>query len=174
MKNNDIKLMDEIEKHMETEDNFYGVAVKIPFNNVICKLLDGESFSAAFKSQEELINVICAEQEYLDMHDNGKCDIFLMFQKIEKNFVKRVLRYLKYGKNFELNDLHIKCKASDLDKKIQSNFNLLKDDIDNNRSKWLMKALVYKKHNDFIFKQEEKENMEIVNKLNIGGFNLSL
>lgn len=175
MKNLDIKLMDEIEKYMEVGDNFYSIAIKMPFNNVLVKLLEGESFASAFKSQEDLINIICAEQICLDMNNNNDFDIPLMCQKIEIDLVKRILKFVKSGKNFELEDLHIKIfKNTELDKKMRANFSLLKEDISNHKSKWLMKSLVFKQYENDVIRKDNEINHEIVNRLDTGNLNLSL
>lgn len=173
--NKDIKLMDEIEKNMEVGDSFYSIAVKIPFHNVLNSLLSGDSFSKSFKDQEETLNIICAEQDYLDLKDNGNCDFMLMFYKIEKQIVKKVLKFVKYGKDFTLEDLHIRTtRNTPLDNKIIESFSEFKNDIQNNKSKWLMKCLFFKKYEEEIIAEDNKINKEILSKLEAEALNISV
>lgn len=161
--------MDEIEKNMEVGDNFYSIAMKMPINEVFKLLLEDYSFNDAFRKQDELLNVICAEQDYLSLGKNKiDVDINNVFKKLEILLTKKIYDKVRNNIDFELSDLHIHYdlqKNMELDCKILNNFNLLKDSIDKNKEKWLMKCLSFKQYRNIIKKEDIVINKDAVSKL---------
>lgn len=168
--NKNIKLMDEIEKNMDVGDNFYSIAMKIPINEVFKFLLEDYSFNDAFEKQEEILNVICAEQGYLCLGKNViDIDVNTMFKKMEVLLVKKIYKKVRYNTDFELSDLHIHYDLSkniELDIKLLNNFNELKESIINNSDKWLMKCLSFKQYRNILIKEDNLISKEIISKIN--------
>ena len=168
--NRNIKLMDEIEKNMEVGENFYSLAMKIPFNEVFKLLIEGYSFNEAFQKQEDLLNVICAEQDYLSLGDKDKnIDIYTMFKRLEISLTKKIYHYIRDDISFELLDLHLHIdlnKKLDLDLKLIENFKILNKLMSKNPHNWLMKCLAFKQHRNIIKKEDNLINQEIVSKIN--------
>lgn len=162
-----IRLMEEIEKNMEVGENFYSLAIKLPLNSAIDLLLEGYSFIEAFQKQEDTVNIICAEQDYLSLNKHS-VDIYFLLKKIEVNLVKKVLKYIKKDVNFSLKDLGISTvNNTELDKKLIANFDNLKKDIKENETRWLMKCLAFKQFRNTIRKEYQEINIEMADKIGI-------
>ncbi len=166
--NKNIKLMDEIEKNMEVGENFYSLAMKIPLNEVLKLLNEGFSFTEAFQKQEELLNVICAEQDYLALGKKDcTIDLFLLFKRLELDLTKKIYKFVREDKDFDLIDLHLHINNKiELDIKLLDNFNALKNNISHNKHNWLMKCLAFKQYRSLIKKEDILINKEISSKIN--------
>lgn len=166
---NNIKLMDEIEKDMDAGERFYSLAMKIPLNNVLNLLLEGNSFIDSFDEQEEILNIICAEKSYLELGIKEKdIDIKELFNRLEINLVKSIYNYVRNDIEFDLNKLHIHTENDnnlEINNKLKDNFNLLKLSIEKNKDSWLMKCLAFKQQRNIIRKEENKNNEEIISKI---------
>lgn len=166
---NNIKLMDEIEKDMDAGEKFYSLAMKIPLNNVLDLLIEGNSFIDSFEAQEEILNIICAEKSYLELGLKEKdIDVQHLFNRLEINLVKNIYNYVRNNIEFDLNSLHIHAENNnnlEINNKLKENFNLLKLSIKNNKDSWLMKCLAFKQQRNIIRKEEAKINEEIISKI---------
>lgn len=165
--NTNIRLMEEIEKNMEVGENFYSLAVKMPLNSVIKLLLEGHSFIEAFQKQDDILNIICAEQDYLSLNRNS-IDIYFSFKKIEVNFVKRIAKMVKKDIDFTLKDISVSnSHNTELDKKLIQNFEELKKDIRENKSRWLLKCLAFKQFRTTINRENHAMNTEMANRVEV-------
>lgn len=165
--NKNIRLMEEIEKNMEVGENFYSLAVKLPLNSVIDLLLEGHSFIEAFQKQDDIMNIICAEQEYLSLSKHP-VDIYFQFKKIEVNLVKRITKFIKRDVDFTLKDLSVTTNnQTELDLKIISNFEELKKSIVENKSRWLLKCLAFKQFRNTVSREYTITNAELADRVDV-------
>jgi len=165
--NANIRLMEEIEKNMEVGENFYSLAVKLPLNSVINLLLEGHSFSDAFQKQEDVLNIICAEQDYLSLNKHS-IDMYFLFKKIEVSLVKKIAKMVKKDVDFSLKELSVSNNNdTELDRKLIQNFEELKQDIRNNKSRWLLKCLAFKQFRSIIKKEYNEINLEMADKIGV-------
>ncbi len=160
-----IRLMDEIESNMEVGENFYSLAIKIPLNSAIDLLMEGYSFIEAFQKQEDAVNIICAEQDYLSLNNNS-VDIYFRLKKIEVNLVKKISKMVKKDSEFTLKELGISTtRNTELDKKIIANFEKMKNDIRQNKSRWLLKCLAFKQFRTTIKREYSEMHLEMADKV---------
>ncbi len=165
--NTNIRLMDEIEKNMEVGENFYSLAIKLPLKSAIGLLMEGHSFIEAFQKQEDAVNIICAEQDYLALNKH-QVDIYFRLKKIEVNLVKRITKMIKRGTDFTLKDLGISTtNNTELDKKLIVNFEAMKKDIKENSSRWLMKCLAFKQFRNTIRREYATTHFEMADKISV-------